>query len=56
MLDMKIVYAGLKYVECPNEKNVPTVTGRWPAAMRRRVMRSMACLYQYGIIHVGVYG
>lgn len=31
------------YVEWPREKNSPTPTGRWPAAMRRRVMRSMAC-------------
>lgn len=30
------------YVEWPSEKNMPTVTGFWPAAMRRRVMRSMA--------------
>jgi len=29
-------------VEWPSEKNMPTVTGRWPAAMRRRVIRSMA--------------
>lgn len=26
----------------PSEKKVPTVTGRWPEAIRRRVMRSMA--------------
>jgi hypothetical protein len=29
-------------VECPREKNMPTVTGRCPAAIRRRVIRSMA--------------
>jgi hypothetical protein len=29
-------------VECPRLKNIPTVTGRWPAAIRRRVMRSIA--------------
>jgi hypothetical protein len=29
-------------VEWPSEKKVPTATGRWPAAMRRRVVRSMA--------------
>lgn len=32
-------------VECPREKNVPTVTGRWPEATRRRVMRSMADMW-----------
>lgn len=30
------------YVECPREKKVPTVTGCWPVASRRRVIRSMA--------------
>lgn len=45
-LEREKVRVGFKYVECPSEKNVPTVTGRWPAAMRRRVMRSIACLYQ----------
>lgn len=29
-------------VECPREKNVPTVTGRCPDAISRRVIRSMA--------------
>jgi hypothetical protein len=29
-------------VEWPSEKNVPTVTGFWPVARRRRVIRSMA--------------
>jgi hypothetical protein len=29
-------------VECPREKNVPTVKGRCPAATSRRVVRSMA--------------
>jgi len=47
MLDNKVVGVGFKYVEWPSEKNVPTVTGRWPAAMRRRVMRSIACPYQH---------
>lgn len=37
------LYAGTD-VEWPKEKNVPTVTGRCPAAIRRRVMRSIACL------------
>jgi hypothetical protein len=46
MLGMRKVRVELKYVECPNEKKVPTVTGRWPAAIRRRVIRSMACMYQ----------
>jgi hypothetical protein len=36
------VCAGCEYVECPSEKNVPTVTGRWPAAMSLRVIRSIA--------------
>lgn len=30
-------------VEWPKEKNIPTVTGRCPAAISRRVMRSIAC-------------
>ena len=29
-------------VECPREKNVPTVTGRWPDAIKGRVIRSNA--------------
>ena len=33
------------YVECPKEKKVPTVTGRCPDAMRRRVIRSMADMW-----------
>lgn len=32
----------MTYVECPREKNVPTVTGRCPVAINRRVMRSIA--------------
>ncbi|KAK5631930.1 hypothetical protein RRF57_007644 [Xylaria bambusicola] len=32
-------------VEWPREKNVPTVTGRWPDATRRRVIRSMAAMW-----------
>lgn len=33
---------GTAHVEWPREKNVPTVTGRWPDAINLRVMRSMA--------------
>jgi hypothetical protein len=32
-------------VLCPREKKVPTVTGRWPEATRRRVQRSMAAMW-----------
>ena len=31
-----------KYVECPKLNHVPTVTGFWPAARRRRVIKSIA--------------
>ena len=31
-------------VEWPSEKKKPTVTGRWPDASRRRVIRSIALL------------
>jgi hypothetical protein len=30
------------YVECPREKNVPTVTGCWPVASNLRVIKSIA--------------
>ena len=30
------------YVECPSENQVPTITGRCPEAISRRVMRSIA--------------
>ena len=46
--DLELIGSGVEEgvkrtnVECPREKKVPTVTGRWPEAMRRRVMRSMA--------------
>lgn len=33
------------HVECPSEKNIPTVTGRCPAATRRRVIRSIAFIF-----------
>ena len=32
------------YVECPNEKYVPTVTAFCPVASKRRVIKSMAWL------------
>jgi hypothetical protein len=32
-------------VEWPREKKVPTVTGLWPAARRRLVIRSMADIW-----------
>ena len=33
----------LTNVEWPKENQVPTVTGRWPDAIKRLVMRSIAC-------------
>lgn len=38
-----LVWIGVTDVEWPKEKNIPTVTGRCPAAIKRRVMRSIAC-------------
>lgn len=38
-----LVRIGATDVEWPKEKNIPTVTGRCPAAIKRRVMRSIAC-------------
>ena len=35
---------GAAHVEWPSEKYIPTVTGLWPVAMSRRVIKSMACI------------
>lgn len=37
------------YVEWPKEKNVPTATGFWPVATRRRVTRSMMVMWSASI-------
>lgn len=36
-------FEGVAHVECPKEKNVPTVTGFWLLASSLRVIKSMAC-------------